>query len=70
MQLCQGWGRGFESLRPLQIFHVKLVFYVRLNSASKAFEDIFFTAFTTAWGAGSLFLKHFENAEAQNRKKW
>ena len=23
-QPCQGWGRGFESLRPLQIFSIKL----------------------------------------------
>ena len=33
---CQGWGRGFESLRPLQVFHHKSMIYEDLQVANFA----------------------------------
>src|SRR3984893_7577600 len=37
-QLCQGWGRGFESLRPLQNFLLSVIESGSIGSAHLSFR--------------------------------
>ena len=37
-QFCQGWGRGFESLRPLQFLPVKSCAYAILDRTALAYS--------------------------------
>jgi hypothetical protein len=34
--VCQGWGRGFESLRPLQLFLKNSIYYADRDGAKSA----------------------------------